>query len=397
MDTPRQEHSDLQESDPVYATEAPGGRRYCLYRYADVSAAFKDKRFGAAPAPPHLLRALRCVGLSALANAVESGFLVSLNPPDHTRLRKVIEPFFLVRAIPAWKPRVETIVEDLLAPMGKSQQFDFIADFAAPLPTRVIAEMFGFPEQDVAPLKRWSDEMAALVDSDLQRSAFPRRLAAFLKFRRRVLQLVKERSQHPRDDLLSALANAYLVRGELTKDEVVGTAVFVLTAGHATTTHLIGSCLLILLKNPGVAARLREDPDLIDRVVEETLRLESTIQRTGRVLLEDVEIHGLRLPKGTKIRLMIGDANRDPLRFEHPGQFDIARHDKRHLGFGSGIHQCIGLHLARLEARIAISVKRHPILTSYRRPKMTPLWAWVAGPIRCSHHTAQPYRASGVR
>lgn len=354
MDSFYQQNSELREGEALQVIDATGGPRYCLYRYEDVLAALKDSRFEAAPAPSSFLRILRWIGLGVLANTLESGILISLNPPDHTRMRNVIEPFFRGRAMAAWKPRVEANIEHLLDHISQSGQFDLVSDFAAPLPTRVIAEIFGFPEEDMALLQQCSDNIAPLLDSDLYRSALVRRLTAFLKFRRRVIQLVKERHCEPREDLLSTLAHAYLVTGELSKDEVVGMAVFVFTAGHETTKNLISSCVLILLKHPEILAQVRENPGLIDRVVEETLRLEGPVQRTARVLREEVELHGQRVPCGAKIRLMIGAANRDPRHFDNPDQFDIARSDKQHLGFGGGIHHCIGLRLGRLETSIAI-------------------------------------------
>ena len=375
MDLLYEQYAEVRERTPIHLVEAAGGKRYCLYRYADVAAALKDPRFGAAPAPSGVLRALRLVGLGALANAVGTGFLVALNPPDHTRLRRVLEPFFSLSAMEPMQARVHAIADELLDRARGADEFDLIAGLAAPLPVRMIAELFGFPPEDFAPLKQWSDDMAPLVDSDLQRSAPVSRLISFLRFRRRVLQLIELRRREPRADLLSALAQAHFVSGELSKDEVVGVVVFVLTAGHATTTHLIGSCALLLLNHPRELERLREDPSLVDRATEETLRVESPIQRTGRVLREDVELHGQHMPRGAKVRLMIGAANRDPRRFEDPDRFDLLRRDSnRHLAFGMGIHHCIGLHLARLETRAAIGalVRRFPkmALTS-RAPRWT--------------------------
>ena len=358
------QYREFREQAGIHVVAAPGGPRHCLSRYADVAAALKDARFGAAPASPVLLRALRGIGLGGLADVIASGMLVALNPPDHTRLRKVLDPFFHGKALERLKPRVEEIVEDLFHCVEKTGRFDLIADFAAPLPTYIIAELFGFSKEEAPRLKQWSHDLAPLIDSELQRSSLLRRITAFLAFRRRIKKVLEERWREPRDDLLSALAQAHHGTGELSQAEAVGTVIFVLIAGHATTTHLIGSSMQLLLDHPEELSRLRADPILIDRVLEEALRMESPIQRTGRVLLEEIELHGQRLPRGTKIRLMIGAANRDPRRFENPDQFDLSRPDNRHVGFGGGIHQCIGLHLARLEAKLALGtlVRRFPQL-----------------------------------
>jgi len=358
------EYAQQRERSGLCITKAAGGPRYCLYRFADVSAALKDARFGAAPAPESLLRALRWTGFGFLSKIIESGLLIALNPPDHTRMRKIIEPFFSGRMMELMKPRVEETIDALLTRVRIAGRFDLIADVAVPLPTQMIAEIFGFPKDDLPLLKRWSDDLAPLIDSDLQRSSWIRRLKAFLGFRSRVKQLVSLRRQVPKPDLLSALAEAQYGSGDLTENEVVGTAIFVLTAGHATTAHLIGSAIYLLLNHRHEFNRLKEDPSLVDRVVEETLRLESPIQRTGRVLREDIELQGQRIPRGAKIRLMLGSANRDPRQFSNPDHFDPSRAEGRHVGFGGGIHQCIGLHLARLEARLVINalLQRFPNL-----------------------------------
>jgi pimeloyl-[acyl-carrier protein] synthase len=263
------------------------------------------------------------------------------------------------------KQRVEEIAEQLLEHVHKLGQFDLIADFAAPLPVRIITELIGFPQSDLGQLKQWTDDLAPLIDSDLQRSAFRRRITAFLRFRRRVQELIKERWCEPQRDLLSALARAHYGTGELSQAEIVGTAIFVLTAGHATTTHLIGTGIQSLLNHRRELNRLRTDPSLIGRAIEEMVRFNSPIQRTGRVLLEEIELHGQRIPRGSKVRLMVGVANRDPRRFKNPDQFDILRSRNTHVGFGGGIHQCIGLQLARIEASVAIGalVQRFPRLT----------------------------------
>jgi len=353
------------ENSRVHVVNAAGGPRFCLDRYDDVLAAFKDRRFGAAPASPALLRALRWTGFGSIAAVVESGLLVALNPPDHTKLRKIVDPFFRSLETDGLKLRVQGIIDQLVCNIDKASHFDLVADFAAPLPTQIITELIGFPESDVAQLKQWTSALAPLIDSDLQRAELVQRMKAFSAFRRRVESLIKDRLRDPREDLLSKLAHAHYVTGELSQAEIVGTAMFVLSAGHATTTHLIGTGVLSLLEHPRELDRLRDDMSLIDGAVDEMIRFNSPIQRTGRVLLEEIEIRDQRIPRRAKVRLMIGEANRDPRRFENPARFDILRPRNRHVGFGGGIHQCIGLHLARVEARMAIAalIQRFPGLT----------------------------------
>ena len=342
------------QSARIRIVKGPGGSRFCLDRRDDVAAAFKDKRLGAATAPRHLLHALRWTGLGSVADVGASGLMVALNPPDHTRLRKVVDPVFRGVEGEAMARRIKNLADELAARIPKSGDFDLISDFAAPLPTRIVTELIGFPQTDLAKLKLWTEALAPLIDSELQNASFTRSILAFLGFRRRVMVLIKQRLHEPRGDLLSKLAHAHFVTGDLSEPEVVGTAVFVLTAGHATTTHLIGTGVLTLLQHPEQWERLRDDPTLIDSAVEEMIRFNSPIQHTGRVALEDIDFDGRHIPRNAKIRLMIARANRDPRRFDSPDAFDIARAKNRHVGFGGGIHQCIGLQLARLETRIAI-------------------------------------------
>jgi cytochrome P450 len=358
------EYSEYRERAGVHVINAAGGPRYSLYRYEDVAAAFKDARFGAAQASPSLRRALRWTGFGSVADIIESGLLIALNPPDHTRLRKIIEPFFRGKNIDSLKLRVEAIVLEFFDRIQSKGRFDLIADLAIPLPTLVIAELIGFPQADMAQLKQWTSDLAPLIDSDLQRTAFTRKISAFLGFRRRVKELIKERWHQPRDDLLSALAHAHYATGELSQTEIIGTAIFLLSAGSATTTHLIGTGVMSLLNYPRELNRLRADARLINKAIEEMVRFNSPILRTGRVLLEGIELHGQPIPRGAKVRLMIGAANRDPRKFKSPDQFDILRSPNRHVGFGAGIHQCIGLQLARIEASTAIGalVQRFPKL-----------------------------------
>jgi cytochrome P450 PksS len=369
------EDSAYQQRARIQVIDAAGGPRFRLNQYDDVAAAFKDRRFGAAPASLRLLQALRWTGFGSVADVIESGLVVAINPPDHTRLRKIIDPFFRGLENEGMKLRVQNIADELLARIPKAGYFDLIADFAAPLPTRVITDLIGFPQTDLARLKQWTDALAPLIDSD-QRAEFARPMSAFFRFRRRVKSLMKERLHEPREDLLSKLAHAHYVTRELSEAEIVGTAMFVLSAGHATITHLIGTGVLSLLDHPRELNRLQANPALIDGAVEEMIRFNSPIQRTGRVSLEEIDFHGQRIPRNSKVRLMIGQANRDPRRFENPDRFDIARSRNRHVGFGGGIHQCMGLQLARIEAKIALGtlVERFPRLT-----RVSEELRWVKG------------------
>ncbi|MEO0676351.1 MAG: cytochrome P450 [Pseudomonadota bacterium] len=355
MKTLFDEYADRREEASIQIVDAPGGERHCIYRYEDVSAALKDKRFGGAKTPPNVLKLLRRIGLSALANAAEHGFFASLDAPDHTRVRKVMDPTFAPRSVKARAPQITQIVHQFLDRLEGRAEFDLVADFAAPLPAWVIADLFGFPEEETDAVRRWTDDLLPMVDPEIRKNALLRSLWAFFKFRGRVIQIAKLRKDDPRDDLLSALAEAHHKTATITRDEMIGSAALALTAGHVTTRHLLTNCVRLLLDNPAVLERAQADPELYGVVVEESARLLSPLQTTGRVTTEEVELADQTIPQGAKVRLFIGAANHDPRRFEAPAAFDVDRGAGRHLGFGGGIHYCIGIHLARLEVKIALT------------------------------------------
>ena len=348
------EYAKAREHAPIHLTDGQGGERYCIYRYEEVAAALKNQRFGGAQTPRQLLRLLRWTGLAALANAAEFGFFASMNAPDHTRVRKVMEPTFSPRAVQAREPQIRRIVTQFLDRLDGQEEFDLVADFAAPLPAWVIADVFGFPPDERDAVRRWTDDLLPMVDPETRKNALWRSLKAFFKFRRRVLALAADRQTDPRQDLLTDLSAALHGTGTLTRDEMVGSAALALTAGHVTTRHLLTNCVRLLLENPDALERAKQSPDIFDTAVEEASRLLSPLQTTGRVMTEDVQLAGQTIPRGSKVRLFIGSANHDPRRFENPSAFDINRSVGRHLGYGGGIHHCLGIHLARVEVRIAL-------------------------------------------
>lgn len=347
------------------ASKKTDARFFCMDRYEDVSTILKDDRFGTPNPPSEIHSLLRLLGLGDLARSAETGFLSSLNPPEHTQLRKIVEPFFQKQAVASLEPRIETIVEHLLDEVDGSKEFDLVADYATRLPSAVIAEIFGFPNAENEKLSRWANRIAPLVDHELRQSALVMGLIASFKLRRRILHVVRERNEEPKDDLLSALADAHYGELGITMDQLVGLAVFVFTAGQITIADLISSCLLQLLRSPEALAEVKKRPDAIERLVEETLRLNSPLQRTARVVTEDVVVNQETIPRGSPVRLMLGVANRDNNRFQRPDSLDLNRPNSRHLAFGAGRHFCLGLHLARLEVKLAVGaiLRRFPDLT----------------------------------
>lgn len=234
---------------------------------------------------------------------------------------------------------------------------DLIEDFAAAIPIEVIGDLLGVPRADRGPLRGWSLAILGALEPVITEEQRTRGNNAVAEFRDYLIGLVAERRRNMRDpeqDVLSRLIAGEADGEKLTEEELLQNCIFLLNAGHETTTNLIGNGVAALIDNPGELRRLREDPGLIKSAVEEFLRYESSNQLGNRITVEEVEIGGVTMPPGTRVTLCIGAANRDPAQFPDPDRLDITRHPNRHLAFGGGIHACAGMSLARMEGQIAI-------------------------------------------
>jgi cytochrome P450 len=349
----------LREREPVHQT--PMGF-WVLTRYDDVVLALRDPRFGRAGFEPMLAAVYAEPGQEPSPPS-----MLFRDPPDHTRLRALVNRAFTPRVVEALRPRIQQIVDGVLDRVADSGKMEVIEDLAYPLPVRVICEMLGVPPGDHESIKQWSSDVARaldaiglLNDSEVaERGRIGRRhLGAYFK------ALLPERRAHPREDLLSLLIAAEEQGDRLTESELLGTCVLLFIAGHETTVNLIGNGLLALLRNPAELERLRRDPGLVPTAIEELLRYDSPVQRTARITNTDVEIDGHAMPTGSMVIAAIGAANRDPAQFRDPDRLDVGRQDNRHVAFGFGIHYCLGAPLARLEGQIAIGtlLRRFPRL-----------------------------------
>jgi cytochrome P450 len=257
--------------------------------------------------------------------------------------------------VEALRPAVEEIVEELAASLAAADRADFVAEFAYPLPSRVIALLLGVPANDRGDFKRWSEEIEPIVfggpDDRAERRGRARQ--GLLELERYFGELLERRRREPADDLLSALARAEEAGDALSRDEVVATCILLLFAGHETTTNLIGTGLLSLVRNPSEMGRLRADRALLRGAVDELLRYEGPTKAQPRVAAVDLELRGRRIRRGERLFLVQAAANRDPAKFADPDRLDVGRADNDHLAFGYGIHHCLGAPLARLEAEVA--------------------------------------------
>lgn len=325
------------------------GGMWMFSRYDDVAAILREGRISKDVSrlfPPENL------------NAMDSSMLLK-DPPVHTRLRALTSQTFTPARIRELEADIEGIVADLLARIEAEKQegMDFIADFALPLPVTVIAEMLGIPHEDQDRFRTWSNQiikaadMMHATDEDVQnqRNAMVS-LTVYFK------ELIERRRTQPREDIISGLIAAHDAGDRLTEEEMLGTCILLLIAGHETTVNLLGNGLYTLLSHPDQFALLKSRPDLIPTAIEEMLRYESPVQRgTFRITADVVEFKGITLEPGQQVSAMLGAANRDPQQFPDPDRFDVMRTPNRHLGFGLGIHFCLGAALARTEARIGFT------------------------------------------
>lgn len=276
-----------------------------------------------------------------------------VDPPDHTRLRRIVSRAFTPRTVDRIEPRVNEIANELLDKVRHDRTVDLFESVFAPLPIYVIGELLGIPEEDWPRLKAWSDEFAKVIDPV---DAFdPREMGAAITEMKTALDgWIDLRTAEPGDDLLSQLIAAEDETGRLSRPELQSMVALLMTAGHETTSGLLGNAVVALADRPDLRDRLAHDPAIAAPAVEEFLRFDSPVQNTDRMVLEDLELGGKRVTKGQTLFLAIGAANRDPEQFENPNQLDFDRPDNRSLSFGHGIHHCLGAALARLEARTVL-------------------------------------------
>jgi cytochrome P450 len=280
---------------------------------------------------------------------------LTMDPPDHTRLRRLVSRAFTARLIERLRPRIEEVVDELLD--GVRGEVDLLAELAYPLPVILISELLGVPPEDRDRFKAWSDSLARGLDPDfmLAEPDVARRDEAREEFAAYFRELAERRRAEPREDLLSALVAVTDDGDVLSEEDLIATCVLLLVAGHETTINLIGNGALALLRHPDQLAWFRAHPERVDVAVEELLRYDPPVQLTLRAALEDVELDGTTIQQGQMILLLTGAANRDPAVFHDPERLDLSRDDAaRHLAFGLGIHFCLGAPLARLEGQIAL-------------------------------------------
>jgi len=348
----------LREHEPV--KRLPNGS-YFLTRYDDLVTAYKntqvfssDKKkefgpkYGASPLYEH-----------------HTTSLVFNDPPAHTRVRRLIMRALSPRAIAEMEPDLIRLVDGLLHTIASKGEFELIGDFAAAIPVEVIGNLLDVPHEEREPLRGWSLAILGALEPVIDREQFARgnkAIEEFLGYLETLVERRRAKPGNPERDVLTRLIQGEAGGERLTETELLHNCIFLLNAGHETTTNLIGNGLVTLATHPAEKRHLLQSPDLIQTAVEEVLRYESSNQLGNRMTTEPVELGGVMLEAGTSVTLCIGAANRDPKQFEDPERFDVSRFLNRHLAFATGVHQCAGMVLARLEGTIAIQrfLRRFP-------------------------------------
>jgi cytochrome P450 len=315
-------------------------------RYRDAAAALHDPaRFSSVPPPPPP---------GVYQNPFSSPRnVLNADPPDHTRLRRLISRDFTPRRIREMEPRIRRLAAELLGDAARRGEFDLMADFANVLPVKVIADMLGVPREKYATFKDWSDRIIASGNNPPGAPTTPDQVAAIDALVDFFREEIEHRRREPGADLVSALVAAHDDAEALSMPEVLSFLALLLIAGNETTTNLIGNGTLALMRNPDQLELLRKQPELLEGAIEEMLRYDGPVQSTARFPSQAVELGGVEIPGGGIVVVVLAAANRDPAQFPDPDRFDITRAPNDHLAFGEGIHFCMGAPLARMEARIA--------------------------------------------
>ena len=343
----------LRQEDPIHKSIFG---TWIITRYADAVSILNDERFNVDNLPERLqLKSsyLKEGDLQTLSQTINQWFLF-LNPPDHTRLKRVVTPAFSPAAIEVLRHKIQAIVDDLLAKVKQKGDMDIIKDLASPLSAFVIAEIFGFPREDYEKLIHWSSEEFFLLQQPWSLEAYQHQNQVIKENKEYLVEKIAEYKKEPNDGLLSYLINQKNIENQLTEEEIISTCILINTGAQDSTRSLIGNGILALLNHSESLLYLQQNPNAIKNAVEEFVRYDSPIQYVARRAMEDIEIAGKLISKGDTVIVYIGAANRDPEEFTNPDQLDFNRRN-RHIAFGGGIHHCLGIFLAKVEAQIAIN------------------------------------------
>ncbi|MFG2637464.1 cytochrome P450 [Streptomyces sp. NPDC048362] len=375
----------LADPYPAYAELRARGRviryeptnQWLVPHHADVSALLRDRRLGrtyrhrfshedfgrSAPPPEH-----------EPFHTLNDHGMLDLEPPDHTRIRRLVSKAFTPRTVERLKPYVRDMADELVAKLVGAGGGDLLTEVAEPLPVAVIAEMLGIPQADRGRLRPWSADICGMYELNPSRETAARAVRASLEFSDYLRELIAARRAEPGEDLVSGLIAAHDEEDRLTEQEMISTIVLLLNAGHEATVNATVNGWWALFRDPAQLAALRADHSLVPSALEELMRYDTPLQLFERWVLDDIEIDGTTIPRGAEIALLFGSANHDPAVFADPGRLDLTRAHNPHISFSAGIHYCIGAPLARIElaASMAALLRQAPTLALAAEPARKP-------------------------
>ncbi|MFE9029131.1 cytochrome P450 [Streptomyces iakyrus] len=375
----------LTDPYPVYAELRARGRvhwfeptnQWLVPHHADVSALLRDRRLGrtyqhrfsheefgrTAPPPEH-----------EPFHTLNDHGMLDLEPPDHTRIRRLVSKAFTPRTVERLKPYVRGLADELVSALVANGGGDLLKDVAEPLPVAVIAEMLGIPESDRAPLRPWSADICGMYELKPSEDTAAKAVRASVEFSDYLRELIAARRKEPGEDLISGLIAAHDEGDRLTEQEMISTCVLLLNAGHEATVNATVNGWYALFRNPSQLAALRADHTLVPSAIEELMRYDTPLQLFERWVLDEIEIDGTTIPRGAEIAMLFGSANHDPAVFRNPADLDLTRADNPHISFSAGIHYCIGAPLARIElaASMGALLERAPTLRLAAEPERKP-------------------------
>jgi unspecific monooxygenase len=375
----------LTDPYPAYAELRAQGRvhwfeptnQWLVPHHADVSALLRDRRLGrtyqhrftheefgrTAPPPEH-----------EPFHTLNDHGMLDLEPPDHTRIRRLVSKAFTPRTVERLKPYVRGLADELASGLVAAGGGDLLKDVAEPLPVAVIAEMLGIPESDRAPLRPWSADICGMYELNPSEDTAARAVRASVEFSDYLRDLIAARRKEPGEDLVSGLIEAHDEGDRLTEQEMISTCVLLLNAGHEATVNATVNGWYALFRNPSQLELLRSDHTLIPSAIEELMRYDTPLQLFERWVLDEIEIAGTTIPRGAEIAMLFGSANHDPTVFRDPSALDLTRTDNPHISFSAGIHYCIGAPLARIElaASMGALLERAPTLRLAAEPERKP-------------------------
>ncbi|MEV6739079.1 cytochrome P450 [Streptomyces sp. NPDC051104] len=368
-------YAELRARDRVHWFEPTG--QWLVPHHADVSALLRDRRLGrtyqhrfaheefgrTAPPPEH-----------EPFHTLNDHGMLDLEPPDHTRIRRLVSKAFTPRTVEQLKPYVRDLAGELVARLVEAGGGDLLTDVAEPLPVAVIAEMLGIPEADRGQLRPWSADICGMYELNPSEETARKAVRASVEFSEYLRQLIAERRKEPGEDLISGLIAAYDEGDRLTEQEMISTCVLLLNAGHEATVNATVNGWWALFRHPEQLAALRADHTLVPSAVEELMRYDTPLQLFERWVLDEIEIDGTVIPRGAEIAMLFGSANHDPAVFDAPERLDLTREDNPHISFSAGIHYCIGAPLARIElaASMTALLQKAPTLRLAAEPERKP-------------------------